>query len=93
MIRNYLSIHLSIAHLEPSLVEAHDEVGDGLVYVDAQPLPERRRQAGARTEQLGEAMPADAPVAVQLCGREGGREEGLELLGRKAAVVGAPGYG
>ena len=52
-------IHPSIAHLEPSRVEAHDEVGDALVHVDAQPLPERRCQAGARAEQLGEAVPAD----------------------------------
>ena len=52
-------IHRSIAHLEPPPVEAHDEVSDGLVHVDAQPLPERRCQAGARAEQLGEAVPAD----------------------------------
>ena len=38
-----------------------------------------------------EAMPADAPVAVELCGREGGRDDSLELLGREAAVGGTPG--
>ena len=52
-----LSTPYSSTHLQPSLVEPQDQVGDGLVHVDAQPLPERRRQTGARAEQLDEASP------------------------------------